>query len=239
MPGTLTWVSVAADGSVWGVNANITTGDNVYQWNGSGWTTMPGTFTQVAATPIGVWGVTAAGGLAYSNGGAWQQLAGPFANVSAASGQVWAVDPSGNVYYLVRNAPLAISAPRLDGEPGLRQGGEASYLFDITGTFLNGTIRNIQLRLLFDEAAFADSGIRVVPQTLVVPEPLAHGQTVTVSGEVLAAAAWTPTGQYGFHGVRGNYEIVVGKHPPIVVTDSLIPVMSDAGGWMTFQVVQP
>jgi virginiamycin B lyase len=57
IPGALTWVSVAQDGTVWGVNSS----DNIFRWTGNGWQQVPGALKQISVgNTTNVWGVNSA-----------------------------------------------------------------------------------------------------------------------------------------------------------------------------------
>jgi hypothetical protein len=56
IPGPLKYVSVASDGTVWGVNAN----DMIYRRDGNYWTQIPGRLKQISVgSSSRVWGVNA------------------------------------------------------------------------------------------------------------------------------------------------------------------------------------
>jgi hypothetical protein len=56
IPGSLTSLSAAADGSVWGTNSS----GSVFRFSGSGWQAMPGSLAQISAGGSqNVWGVNA------------------------------------------------------------------------------------------------------------------------------------------------------------------------------------
>jgi hypothetical protein len=94
--GALKYVSAAADGAVWGVNA----ADNIYRWNGSGWTQVPGALKQISVGSTGlVWGVNAADKIYRWNGSSWTQVSGALKHVSvAADGAVWGVNAADKIY---------------------------------------------------------------------------------------------------------------------------------------------
>ncbi|HEX2202189.1 MAG TPA: tectonin domain-containing protein [Longimicrobium sp.] len=229
VPGALAWVSAASDGAVWGVNA----AGVVYRRDGETWTQMPGTLAQVSAgSAARVVGVNAAGEVYRWSGSAWTRLSGTLATVSVASdGTLWGANQAGNVYYHVPPAPLVVSDPRL-GEEDLEQDETARYLFDVTNTVPGTVLRNVQLHLLFDQAAFAAAGVSVTPAKVNLPAPLAFGETVTVRDVVLSAAPGARLGRYAFYGVQATYQVVPDPSPSA-------PVVSGSGGWMPFQVVAP
>ncbi|OJY24734.1 MAG: hypothetical protein BGO98_19080 [Myxococcales bacterium 68-20] len=107
MAGALKHVSVAADGTVWGVNA----ADKIYRWTGSAWEQVAGALSQISAgSAAQVWGVNSDGKIYQRTGTSWTQVPGALKHVSvAADGTVWGVNAAGN------NPPIAL-APR----PGQR-----------------------------------------------------------------------------------------------------------------------
>jgi pathogenesis-related protein 1 len=71
VPGTLSQVSIGADGDVWGVDPNYT----VLRWTGSQWQQVPGKQLQQISVRNAqeVWGVDTANNLFRWNGSAWQE----------------------------------------------------------------------------------------------------------------------------------------------------------------------
>lgn len=93
MPGALTLVSAAADGEVWGVNAN----HEVYRWTGSTWI-MPNPAARLRKISAGsrsnIWGVASDGQVWKYNGSDWYRpsLEARLSQISAANdGTVWGV----------------------------------------------------------------------------------------------------------------------------------------------------
>ena len=91
--GYLTSVSAAADGTVWGVNAQMPTTDpegNVFQWNGSGWDRKNGYLTCIAVgSKSEVWGVNAQmpsdqTNIARWNGSSWDSVGGYLTQIAVA-----------------------------------------------------------------------------------------------------------------------------------------------------------
>jgi tectonin-like protein len=96
VPGQLKQVSVAGDGTVWGVNAV----DDIFRWTGSAWQQVPGKLAQISVgSAQQVWGVNAAANIYRWTGNAWQQVPGGLRHVAVgADGTVWGVDPAGNIF---------------------------------------------------------------------------------------------------------------------------------------------
>jgi Tectonin domain len=94
--GSLKHVSVAADGTVWGVNAN----DNIFRRDGDTWTRISGALKQVSVgAASSVWGVNADDKIFQFNGGGWTQVAGRLKHVSvAADGSVYGVNSQDEIY---------------------------------------------------------------------------------------------------------------------------------------------
>jgi hypothetical protein len=101
--GALSYVSAAADGSVWGVNS----AGNIYQYVGgpSVWRQLPGALTVVSAgSAANIWGVNSAGNIYQYVGGSkvWNQIPGALSDISvAADGTMWGVNSAGNIYKYV------------------------------------------------------------------------------------------------------------------------------------------
>src|SRR5436189_173898 len=72
--GTLAQSSVAADGTVYGIQAS----GSVWRFNGRSWDSIPGTLSLVAVAKAGdVWGLQATGSVWRGNGqGQWQNVPG-------------------------------------------------------------------------------------------------------------------------------------------------------------------
>jgi hypothetical protein len=100
--GYLTCLSAAADGTVWGVNAQMPTTDpegNVFWWDGSNWGRHNGYLTCIAVgSKSEIWGVNANMGkdqtnIARWNGSTWVSVPGHLTQISVASdGTVWGVN---------------------------------------------------------------------------------------------------------------------------------------------------
>jgi hypothetical protein len=107
IPGTLTWISAAADGTVCGVD----TAGMVYRYVGepSLWQPMPGTLLQISVgSAEHIWGIDTAGNaLRYEQRSqSWQEIPGQFTSISVgADGAVWGSDRSGNTF-LYAGEPL-------------------------------------------------------------------------------------------------------------------------------------
>src|SRR5690554_4049768 len=95
VPGALKHVSVAADGTVWGVNA----ADQIYRRDGNAWTRISGALKQVSVGSASqVWGVNAADKIYRWNGSSWTQVSGALKHVSvAADGTVWGVNAADQI----------------------------------------------------------------------------------------------------------------------------------------------
>lgn len=94
--GALRYVSVGADGTVWGVNA----GGQPFRLSGSQWTAQPGRLSQISVGNAGtVWAVNSANKVFRWNGDAWDQVAGALKHVSAANdGSVWGVNRNDEIF---------------------------------------------------------------------------------------------------------------------------------------------
>jgi hypothetical protein len=99
--GALKYVSVASDGTVWGVNAS----DNIYRRTGNTWTQVPGALKQLSVGNAStIWGVNASDNIFRWNGNGWTRVAGALKHVSVASdGTVWGVNASDNIYQRTGN----------------------------------------------------------------------------------------------------------------------------------------
>ena len=98
VPGALKHVSVAADGTVWGVNS----ADNIYRWLGGGdWVQIPGSLKQISVGSASqVWGVNSADNIyRWLGGGDWVQIPGSLKHVSVGiDGTVWGINSADNIY---------------------------------------------------------------------------------------------------------------------------------------------
>ena len=94
--GALKQVSVAADQSIWGVNAS----NAVFRRDGGAWKRMPGALVQVSVGHAAlVWGVNAAASVFRWNGTAWDLMPGKLKHVSvAADGTVWGVNAADKIF---------------------------------------------------------------------------------------------------------------------------------------------
>ncbi len=94
--GALKYVSVGADGTVWGVNA----GDQIFRWNGSAWDRISGQLKQVSVGNASmVWGVNSADKIYRWNGTAWNQISGALKHVAVAGdGTVWGVNRNDEIF---------------------------------------------------------------------------------------------------------------------------------------------
>ncbi len=105
--GALKHVSVAADGTVWGVNAD----DKIYRRDGNAWTQISGRLKQIDVGNAGaIWGVNADDKIYRWNGSSWTQVSGALKHVSvAADGTVWGVNVDDKIYRRDGNAWTQIS----------------------------------------------------------------------------------------------------------------------------------
>ena len=94
--GALKHVSVAADGTVWGISAN----DSIYRRDGNSWTKIPGALKQISVGSANhVWGVNSSDYIYRWTGSGWQNISGRLKQVSvAADGTVWGVSANDNIY---------------------------------------------------------------------------------------------------------------------------------------------
>jgi hypothetical protein len=129
VPGGLTNISAAADGTVWGVSSNR----EVFSYGTSGWTQMPGTLTQIAVGSAQlVFGIDDAGAVWQFNSGVLSGLTGPGPAVTdlavSSDGPLWATDASGNLYLYTDGTP-----PWLTCGTGLKQvsGGSSANVWGI------------------------------------------------------------------------------------------------------------
>jgi hypothetical protein len=92
----LKYVSVAADGTVWGVNSL----DNIFRWNGNGWDQVSGQLTQISVgNAAAIWGVNAHDEIYRWNGAAWERVSGELKHVAVANdGTVWGVNSLDNIF---------------------------------------------------------------------------------------------------------------------------------------------
>ena len=94
--GALTYVSVAADRTVWGVNA----AGQVYRRDGDSWQRIAGSLKQISVGDAGnIWGVNKNDEIYRWNGNAWDRVSGALKQVSvAADGTVWGVNADDDIY---------------------------------------------------------------------------------------------------------------------------------------------
>jgi virginiamycin B lyase len=230
----LTEVSVASDGTVWGVSGRNSGGSGlVFRRDGSTWTWIPMN-TMIRQISVGsatnVWCV-ADGMMPMQWNGTWMEPLigiGAFDSISAAAdGSVWGVTSIG-VQYRVKAAPLVIDRPRLL-EPDLQRGEDADYGFRILNTAQGVTLSQITLTLLYDERSFSASGVTVTPGVIRYAPTLAYGQSAELTFR-LTTALNARIGNYGIYGVNAAYTST---------PDTQLVPLSGTGGWMAFQVVEP
>lgn len=96
VPGYLEQVSIAADGSAWGVDGS----DAIYRRDGSSWTSISGYLKQISVGSASkIWGVNSGDYIYRWNGNNWENIPGRLKHVSvAADGTVWGVNASDNIY---------------------------------------------------------------------------------------------------------------------------------------------
>lgn len=123
--GKLVQVSVASDGTVWGIN---TAGSNIFHYTGgnNAWTQIgAGGLAQISVgSASNIWGVNAAGliykynGKQVNDGTDWNQIPGALKQISvAADGTVCGVNASGNAYlYNGNNSWTALPGNNNNGQ---------------------------------------------------------------------------------------------------------------------------
>lgn len=148
IPGGLSNISVASDGSVWGVNST----SNIFRRVGDQWQGVPGGLVQVSAGQANnVWGVNAADDIWRWDGGNWVQVAGKLIQVSAsADGNVWGVDRSGKIYrrsgeswQLVPGGLVQVSVGRADQVWGVNAVDDIWRWTGATWTQVAGKLANV------------------------------------------------------------------------------------------------
>ena len=94
--GALKHVSVAGDGTVWGVNS----ADQIFRRDGGAWTRIPGALKQVSAGGANqIWGVNSADAIFQWNGSSWTRVSGALKHVSVAGdGTVWGVNSADQIF---------------------------------------------------------------------------------------------------------------------------------------------
>jgi hypothetical protein len=97
--GSLKWISVAGDGTVFGV----TTGNRIQKFEKVSFVDFPGVLTQISVGADSVmWGVDASQSIYEWNGRGWTKIPGQLTNVSVgADSVVYGVNQSGQVYVYV------------------------------------------------------------------------------------------------------------------------------------------
>jgi hypothetical protein len=94
--GALKYVSVAADATVWGVNAE----DEIYRWDGDSWDQIPGRLMQISVGDSGtIWGVNSSYRIFHRDGDHWTRVSGALKHVSVgADGAVWGVNADDKIF---------------------------------------------------------------------------------------------------------------------------------------------
>lgn len=94
--GSLKYVSVGSDGTVWGVNAS----NQIFQRNGSSWTLIAGSLKQISVgNAANIWGVNSSDEIFQRTGSSWTRIAGALKHVAAGSdGTVWGVNAGNQIF---------------------------------------------------------------------------------------------------------------------------------------------
>jgi virginiamycin B lyase len=96
--GSLKYVSVSEDKTVWGVNAQ----DEIYRWHSGVWEPIPGSLKQVSVGHGDVWGVNVEDEIYYWNGDryySWTPVQGALKHVSVGEdGSVWGVNADDEIF---------------------------------------------------------------------------------------------------------------------------------------------
>lgn len=101
VPGTLSQISLGADGAVWGLNA----GGQIYARDAAAqtWTYVPGTLAHLfVGSSSAVWGINAGGQIYQWNASAqtWNWIPGTLVELSVgADGDVWGLNAAGSIYH--------------------------------------------------------------------------------------------------------------------------------------------
>ena len=101
LPGSANDIGVGADGSVWVIGTNPTTGGfGIYRWTGVTWQAVDGGGTRIAVAPDGQpWVVNSSGLIFRRVGSTWQQLPGGATDIGiGADGSVWVVGLDAGIY---------------------------------------------------------------------------------------------------------------------------------------------
>jgi hypothetical protein len=143
VPSNLSWISAAADGTVWGV-ARVPSG-NVCRYVGGRdiWEYLPGTFnlTIVAVgSAKNIWGLDKDGKIyRYVGGSKWDPVPGSLSNISVAADEtVWGVNKDGYIYKYV-GTPAQNPWQRMTGRLGTVSVGSATNIWGVNS--LGGVFR--------------------------------------------------------------------------------------------------
>jgi hypothetical protein len=79
---------------VWGINAL----QQIYRWNGTGWTEIPGSLTSIAVGGGQVWGINALQQIYQWNGTGWTLMPGSLASIAVGGGEVWGINGLRQIY---------------------------------------------------------------------------------------------------------------------------------------------
>jgi hypothetical protein len=81
--------------AVWGINSV----QEIYQWNGTAWTQIPGDLVSIAVNGDQVWGINRSQQIYKWNGTGWTQVQGDLVSIAVGSdGQVWGLNSSQEIY---------------------------------------------------------------------------------------------------------------------------------------------
>lgn len=88
-------VTVISEGQIWGINA----GQQIYNWNGTSWTNIPGALVTIAVNGGQVWGINKSQQIYKWNGTSWTNIPGALVSIAVGSdGQVWGINASQEIY---------------------------------------------------------------------------------------------------------------------------------------------
>jgi hypothetical protein len=80
---------------IWGINA----GEQIYNWNGTSWTLIPGSLVTIAVNAGQVWGINKGQAIYKWNGTSWTQIAGALVSIAVGSdGEVWGINAGQEIY---------------------------------------------------------------------------------------------------------------------------------------------
>jgi hypothetical protein len=110
LPGSISDISIGANGSVWAIGTNPVYGGNgIYQWDAATWTwnAVDGGAVRIAVDPSGnPWVVNKFGNIFRRAGSAWQQVSGSARDIAiGGNGYVWIVGWTPSDGYICRPGP--------------------------------------------------------------------------------------------------------------------------------------